>query len=296
MRKLYIVSLVGIIVLIAGLTYADQMTFSTYYPAPFGVYNQMVVRTLGVGDSNDDGSINYLDAPDPNDSAQENDLWVAGSVGIGTTAPLDGKLVITRTPADNVNLVVEDTFFSGIGLRDLTSAEEDFALIVDHDKLRIASSTTDTFTALTNHLTVQSNGNVGIGTTEPTTEENPYGSTTGNLDVNDVWLRDADGGTGAWASAGGGGFDPDPYTGQQSITFPNGMIMKTGQVSNNTGSGSLSFFKAFPTAVVSLQLTVVRNVEATSAPSYDTLTVNGFNWHKGTASNVTGFSWTAIGY
>jgi len=87
MRKLYIVGLVVAIALIVGIVYADQMTLSTYYPAPFGVYNQMVVRTLGVGDNNNDGSINHLDAPDPNDPTQANDLWVSGSVGIGTPNP-----------------------------------------------------------------------------------------------------------------------------------------------------------------------------------------------------------------
>jgi len=93
MRKVYIAVLVVMAVLIIGIVYAEQMTFSTYYPAPFGVYNQMVVRTLGVGDMNDDGSINYLDAPDPNDEGQANDLWVAGNVGIGTTDP-EAKLQI----------------------------------------------------------------------------------------------------------------------------------------------------------------------------------------------------------
>ena len=85
MRKLYIVSLVAIAALIIGLAYAEQITFSTYYPAPFGVYNQMVVRTLGIGDNNNDSIINNLDAPDP--TTNPNDLWVAGKVGIGTTSP-----------------------------------------------------------------------------------------------------------------------------------------------------------------------------------------------------------------
>jgi len=47
MRRLYIFGLVGLAGLIIGLAWADQMTFTTYYPAPFGVYRQMRVAGLG---------------------------------------------------------------------------------------------------------------------------------------------------------------------------------------------------------------------------------------------------------
>ena len=50
MRKLYIFGLIGLVALIIGLAFADQMTFTTYYPAPYGVYNNMrVMNSLGVG-------------------------------------------------------------------------------------------------------------------------------------------------------------------------------------------------------------------------------------------------------
>ena len=50
MRKLYIFGLIGLAALIIGLAFADQMTFTTYYPAPYGVYNNMVMmNSLGVG-------------------------------------------------------------------------------------------------------------------------------------------------------------------------------------------------------------------------------------------------------
>ena len=50
MRKLYIFGLIGLAAVLIGLAWADQMTFTTYYPAPYGVYNNMrVMDSLGVG-------------------------------------------------------------------------------------------------------------------------------------------------------------------------------------------------------------------------------------------------------
>ena len=46
MRKLYIFGLVAIAALIIGLAYAEQITFSTYYPAPHGVYREMNVNYI----------------------------------------------------------------------------------------------------------------------------------------------------------------------------------------------------------------------------------------------------------
>ena len=46
MRKLYILCLIGLACIIIGLAFADQMTFTTYYPAPYGVYREMKVNLL----------------------------------------------------------------------------------------------------------------------------------------------------------------------------------------------------------------------------------------------------------
>ena len=63
MRKVYILGLVALAAAIIGLAFADQMTFTTYYPAPYGVYREF--RTSG----------NTYLATDE------------GNVGIGTTHP-----------------------------------------------------------------------------------------------------------------------------------------------------------------------------------------------------------------
>ena len=63
MRKFYILGLVGLAALIIGLAWADQITLTTYYPAPYGVYREFTTT-----------SNTYL--------AKQ-----SGNVGIGTTAP-----------------------------------------------------------------------------------------------------------------------------------------------------------------------------------------------------------------
>jgi len=70
----------------------------------------------------------------------------------------------------------------------------------------------ETYTTLNNQVVIGNTnieqtllrGNVGIETDTPTTDANPNGDTIGNLDVADVWLRGANGGSGAWASEAGG--------------------------------------------------------------------------------------------
>ena len=50
MRKFYILCVIALTCIIIGLAFAEQMTLTTYYPAPHGVYNDMVVmNSLGVG-------------------------------------------------------------------------------------------------------------------------------------------------------------------------------------------------------------------------------------------------------
>lgn len=73
MRKLYIFGLIGLVGIIIGLAWADQMTFTTYYPAPYGVYNDMrVMNSLGVG-TKEPGTAKLA--------------VIEGDVGIGTTQP-----------------------------------------------------------------------------------------------------------------------------------------------------------------------------------------------------------------
>ena len=65
----------------------EQITITTYYPSPFGVYNEMRAKKMAVG-------TNYLDASTV--SVADDQLIVEGEVGIGNTSP-QGALDITST-------------------------------------------------------------------------------------------------------------------------------------------------------------------------------------------------------
>ena len=68
------------------------------------------------------------------------------------------------------------------------------------------SFSTNGGTDLRTRMTISSAGNVGIGLNPPTANPSPANNqATENLDVNDIWLRTANGGAGAWLSAGGAG-------------------------------------------------------------------------------------------
>lgn len=91
------------------------------------------------------------------------------------------------------------------------------------------------------------------------------------------------------------------YTGGESVTLPNGLIMKMGSV-NTTGVNehTVTYGTAFPTGVVSIQLTANRTGSGAldvNPQVYGTPTTSAFTFRQ---DNGTQFAentyWTAIGY
>ncbi len=79
---------------------SETITFTTYYPSPFGVYRQLQTQTLGVGDTNYDYVVDSNDVPP---ATSPGDVWIAGHVGIGTNNPIRGLTVVGRQlPTDPV--------------------------------------------------------------------------------------------------------------------------------------------------------------------------------------------------
>jgi len=143
MRKFYIVGLVVVIALIVGIVYADQMTFSTYYPAPYGRYRQFSttgLTTLATDEFGNEGP--------------------TALVGIGTTNP-NKKLEVSIPHQWNVDdeIRIGSYFagnFSGLGMNHRIDDDGTVSKhIVDYD---VGTRYTD--------ITL-SNGNVGIGMIQP---------------------------------------------------------------------------------------------------------------------------------
>jgi hypothetical protein len=93
-------------------------------------------------------------------------------------------------------------------------------------------------------------------------------------------------------------FVPASYNGEESVTLPNGLIMKFGSKSvPGDGTATVSFVTAFSTAILQVQLTIKTSIPLNSDAglSATSQTVNGFTIQNGSYGTET-VSWMAIGY
>jgi len=98
--------------------------------------------------------------------------------------------------------------------------------------------------------------------------------------------------------AGASVFVPSTYAGEESVTLPNGLIMKWGYKATVSASDSISFSVDFPTACVNVSATTS---EATSTARWpmkvSSLGVGGFNVKHGNSTTTNlGAYWQAFGY
>ena len=100
-----------------------------------------------------------------------------------------------------------------------------------------------------------------------------------------------------YVDATAGGFTPSTYAGEESVTLPNGLIMKTGIVTASTSGTSVSFGVAFPNGVVSALAcpnngaTLTQSSGFSGKAAVDSLTTSGMN-----VSCDGSAYWQAIGY
>jgi len=94
-------------------------------------------------------------------------------------------------------------------------------------------------------------------------------------------------------------FSPSSYAGEESVTLPNGLIMKFGSSAaiSADSSGSVTFGTAFPAALLNVVITKnqVLLTGGTGEVTVDTLETTGFSLHNG-QDNAGIFFWQAIGY
>jgi hypothetical protein len=88
-------------------------------------------------------------------------------------------------------------------------------------------------------------------------------------------------------------FVPASYNGEESVTLPNGLIIKFGNVSSNGSVESKTFATAFPNACLNLQGQRVGELDNNNNLSYTSLSATGWTMNPLSAGT---YSWTAFGY
>jgi len=180
MCKLRILNISLFYVFICGVSFADDFTISTYYPAPYGRYREFSTTgktTLATDEFGNEG---------PN-----------AVVGIGTTNPF--RMFTLAQDGDGVHLGFDRT-----DRRRMTMLWDQTALPARPNQLTFfddadGGTTPFSFDFANDSFYVE-DGNVGVGTVTP----NSTKGTNGYIDAQDVYLRDV----GRWASEGGsGGYD-----------------------------------------------------------------------------------------
>ena len=101
----------------------------------------------------------------------------------------------------------------------------------------------------------------------------------------------------AYVDSSAGGFTPSTYDGEDSITFPNGFIMKFGTVNiTSTSASDFTFTVAFPNACVHIQ-GQREGTEAFANLAVTTKSKTGWTSDIWNSNSQTGtFSYMAYGY
>lgn len=96
------------------------------------------------------------------------------------------------------------------------------------------------------------------------------------------------------ANTGSVNYTPASYAGGQSVTYPNGLIMKMGSASVTTGGLTVTFGAAFPTALVSATGGVDTSNTGKQGHAYDSsTTILKLTHNVGATATM---HWIAIGY
>ena len=92
------------------------------------------------------------------------------------------------------------------------------------------------------------------------------------------------------------GFWPKQYVGGESITFPNGLILKSGNKTGGVGVTNVTFSTPFPNGIRTVLTTSGGNT-GNQSQNVDTyaLTVNGFTINCNNADSDP-YRWIAIGW
>jgi hypothetical protein len=296
--------ILGIVFLVSGVwgmiasasAQTESITFTTYYPSPYGVYkNLRIYPSSDCNPSNacsNEGEICYYSSatvperglkvcsPDP---ANPNTLiWTAlggaggggwwtrtvtntgttnlypneptWNVGIGTTnpkAPLDVKNAMVVRVGGGTDYIVVD----GTGTVS-THGGASLYLVSDTGRAILLRP------GGVDRMYLKSDGNVGIGTTNPTSKLD----VVGQIRANTINITGGSPGAGKVLTSNAVGLaswqSPPPaitYSGGQSYTYPGGLIIKMGTffLPNGDGFTTITYGTPFPHNVVSATSTCI---------------------------------------
>ena len=144
-------------------------------------------------------------------------------------------------------------------------------------------------------------GNVSGGTAVPTAV--PIVGASGILVNNDSLGTDdtkgaTQGNIKAYVDASStDGFTPTSYTGGESVTLPNGLIMKWGEINPANGSNSVSYGSSFPTETINIQYARFKGTHNTydDNNAVTSKSASGFTIHVDSGTAYGTLMWQAIG-
>jgi len=94
---------------------------------------------------------------------------------------------------------------------------------------------------------------------------------------------------------GSANWTPTSYAGEESVTFPNGLILKQGNTNKADTTTPILFAEAFPTACTRVTVSGVDDASTdTYVPVIDGVSKTGFDVITG--SPIDSYNWIAIGY
>ena len=157
---------------------AEEITITSYYPSPYGIYNELRAKKMAIGDDYiDSGDYTWESADGDGGEVDHNaDLVVEGNVGIGTTNPLY-VFTVVKDIAGNVDPIAGflnpslpngNFIYNAIG-KSVSSNNAGligFTQNATSSKIWLGLWGDDVAGAGTG-LTIIKGGNVGIGTTSP---------------------------------------------------------------------------------------------------------------------------------
>jgi len=213
--------------------------------------------------------------------------------------------------AEKLNVLVDDASFNSSTAVDNSTTRVNASGAITVKPQGITSTELDTDAVITVKI---ANGNVTKAKIENVANMKVLGNTSGSATApQEVSILDEDDMTSDSSTAlatqqsikayvdSAPNFTPSTYAGEESVTLPNGLIMKWGVVENspygNTGVNIVTFGTEFPTAIINVQASWSTTSTSLTNPVY--IKGNSVSTTGLTINNLSGTAdvyWQAIGY